>query len=64
MIKDDSAIQRLSGGLKIPTVSSGELGDFNYSTFDTIKEYIKNFIPSFIRMQSLLKSIPMVWYLG
>lgn len=45
MIKDDSAIQRLSGGLKIPTVSSGELGDFNYSTFDTIKEYIKNSYP-------------------
>lgn len=45
MIKDDSAIQRLSGGLKIPTVSSGELGDFNYSTFDTIKEYIKNAYP-------------------
>ncbi|UPQ77348.1 M20/M25/M40 family metallo-hydrolase [Chryseobacterium nepalense] len=45
MIKDDSAIQRLSGGLKIPTVSSRELGDFNYSTFDTIKEYIKNSYP-------------------
>lgn len=45
MIKNDSAIQRLSGGLKIPTVSSGELGDFNYSTFDTIKEYIKNSYP-------------------
>lgn len=45
MIKDDSAIQRLSGGLKIPTVSSGELGEFNYSTFDTIKEYLKNSYP-------------------
>lgn len=41
MVKDDSAIQRLSGGLKIPTVSAGELGDFDYSTFDTIKEYLK-----------------------
>jgi len=41
MIKDDSAIQRLSGGLKIPSVSSGEMGKFDYSTFDTIKEYLK-----------------------
>ncbi|GAA4159067.1 M20 family peptidase [Chryseobacterium ginsenosidimutans] len=40
-VKNDSAIQRLSGGLKIPTVSSGELGKFDYSTFDTIKEYLK-----------------------
>jgi len=45
MVKDDSAIQRLSGGLKIPSVSSGELGKFNYSPFDTIKEYIKNSYP-------------------
>lgn len=45
MIKDDSAIQRLSGGLKIPTVSAGELGDFDYSTFDTIKEYLKTSYP-------------------
>lgn len=45
MIKDDSAIQRLSGGLKIPSVSSGELGEFNYSPFDTIKEYIKASYP-------------------
>jgi carboxypeptidase PM20D1 len=45
MIKDDSAVQRLSGGLKIPSVSSGELGEFNYSPFDTIKEYIKASYP-------------------
>lgn len=45
MIKDDSAIQRLSGGLKIPSVSSGEMGEFDYSTFDTIKEYLKTSYP-------------------
>ncbi len=45
MIKDDSAIQRLSGGLKIPSVSAGELGDFDYSAFDTIKEYLKTSYP-------------------
>ena len=28
MIKGDSAIQRLSGGLKIPSVSFGEMGEF------------------------------------
>ncbi len=44
-VKDDSAIQRLSGGLKIPTVSSGELGTFDYSTFDIIKEYLKTSYP-------------------
>lgn len=45
MIKDDSAIQRLSGGLKIPSVSAGELGEFDYTTFDTIKEYLKTSYP-------------------
>jgi carboxypeptidase PM20D1 len=45
MVKDDSAIQRLSGGLKIPSVSSGELGKFNYAPFDTIKEYLKASYP-------------------
>lgn len=44
-VKNDSAIQRFSGGLKIPTVSSGELGKFDYSTFDTIKEYLKASYP-------------------
>lgn len=43
--KNDSAILRLSGGIKIPTVSTGELGDFNYSTFDTFKEYLKKSYP-------------------
>lgn len=45
MIKNDSAIQRLSGGLKIPTVSTGEMGEFNFSPFDTIKEYLKASYP-------------------
>ncbi|WP_415325876.1 M20/M25/M40 family metallo-hydrolase [Chryseobacterium sp. MMS23-Vi53] len=45
VIKDDSAIQRLSGGIKIPTVSTGELGEFDYSTFDRIKEYLKTSYP-------------------
>lgn len=44
-VKNDSAIQRFSGGLKIPTVSSGELGEFDYSTFDTIKEYLRTSYP-------------------
>jgi len=45
MIRNDSAIQRLSGGLKIPTVSSGELGEFNFSPFNTIKEYLRTSYP-------------------
>ncbi|WP_294287493.1 M20/M25/M40 family metallo-hydrolase [uncultured Chryseobacterium sp.] len=45
MVKNDSAIQRFSGGLKIPTVSAGELGKFDYSTFDTVKEYLKTSYP-------------------
>lgn len=45
IVKDDSAIQRLSGGIKIPTVSTGELGEFDYSTFDRIKEYLKKSYP-------------------
>jgi carboxypeptidase PM20D1 len=44
-VKNDSAVQRFSGGLKISTVSSGELGKFDYSTFDTIKEYLKTSYP-------------------
>lgn len=44
-VKNDSAIQRLSGGIKIPTVSAGELGEFDYSTFDTFKEYLKQTYP-------------------
>ncbi|MCS3529890.1 M20/M25/M40 family metallo-hydrolase [Chryseobacterium sp. JUb7] len=47
-VKNDSALQRLSGGIKIPTVSTGELGDFDYSTFETFKEY-------------LIKSYPLVY---
>lgn len=45
VIKEDSAIQRLSGGIKIPTVSTGELGEFDYSTFNRIKEYLKKSYP-------------------
>lgn len=45
VVRDDSAIHRLSGGIKIPTVSTGELGNFDYSTFDTFKEYLKKSYP-------------------
>lgn len=38
--KDDSALYRFSGGIKIPTISTGELGDFDYTSFDVFKEYI------------------------
>lgn len=44
-IKNDSAVQRLSDGIKIQTVSTGELGDFDYTTFDVFKEYLKNSYP-------------------
>ncbi|KPH12697.1 M20/M25/M40 family metallo-hydrolase [Chryseobacterium sp. ERMR1:04] len=43
--RNDSAIQRFSNGIKIATISTGELGDFNYSTFDTFKEYLKKSYP-------------------
>lgn len=44
-MKNDSAVQRFSGGLKIPTVSAGELGNFDYSTFETFKEYLRKSYP-------------------
>lgn len=44
-IKNDSAVQRLSGGIKIPTVSVGELGNFDYSTFEIFKAYLKKSYP-------------------
>ncbi|MBB4807828.1 carboxypeptidase PM20D1 [Chryseobacterium defluvii] len=44
-VKDDSAVLRLSGGIKIPTVSTGELGSFDYMTFDAFKEYLKTSYP-------------------
>ncbi|EJL69586.1 M20/M25/M40 family metallo-hydrolase [Chryseobacterium populi] len=44
-VKNDSAIQRLSGGIKIPTVSTGELGAFDYDPFDRFKEYLKSSYP-------------------
>ncbi|WP_084490428.1 M20/M25/M40 family metallo-hydrolase [Niabella ginsenosidivorans] len=43
--RDDSAIYRFSGGLKIPTVSTGELGDFDYTSFDAFKRYLRNNYP-------------------
>jgi carboxypeptidase PM20D1 len=45
IVKNDSAVQRLSGGIKIPTVSAGDVGDFNYSNFDTFKKYLKKSYP-------------------
>lgn len=45
VVKNDSAVQRFSNGLKIATISTGELGDFDYSTFDTFKEYLKKSYP-------------------
>lgn len=44
-IKNDLALQRLAGGIKIPTVSTGELGNFDYAPFDRFKEYLKNSYP-------------------
>lgn len=38
--RDDSAIYRFSGGIKIPTISTGELGDFDYTSFDEFKKYL------------------------
>ncbi len=43
--KNDSAVMRLSGGIKIPTVSSGSLGVFDYAPFDRFKEYLRNTYP-------------------
>ncbi|SHF16334.1 M20/M25/M40 family metallo-hydrolase [Chryseobacterium vrystaatense] len=44
-VKNDSAVMRLSGGIKIPTVSTGSLGEFNYTPFDHFKEYLKTSYP-------------------
>lgn len=44
-VKNDSAVLRLSGGIKIPTVSTGSLGEFNYTPFDQFKEYLKASYP-------------------
>ncbi|MDR2235417.1 MAG: M20/M25/M40 family metallo-hydrolase [Chryseobacterium sp.] len=44
-VKNDSAVMRLSGGIKIPTVSTGSMGVFNYEPFDRFKEYLKNSYP-------------------
>lgn len=43
--QNDSAIYRFSGGLKIPTISTGELGDFDYTSFDQFKKYLKETYP-------------------
>ncbi|OCA76666.1 peptidase [Chryseobacterium contaminans] len=42
---NDSSISRLSGGLKIPTISSGDSLKFNDVPFDTFNEYIKKNYP-------------------
>ncbi|MGU3373495.1 M20/M25/M40 family metallo-hydrolase [Chryseobacterium sp. M5A1_1a] len=44
-VKNDSAVMRFSGGLKIPTVSTGSLGEFDYAPFGQFKEYLKNSYP-------------------
>jgi carboxypeptidase PM20D1 len=44
-VKNDSAVMRLSNGIKIPTVSTGSLGVFNYTPFDQFKEYLKASYP-------------------
>lgn len=43
--KNDSAVARFSGGIKIPTVSTGSLGEFNYTPFEQFKEYLKTTYP-------------------
>jgi carboxypeptidase PM20D1 len=44
-VKNDSAVMRLSNGIRLPTVSTGSLGEFNYSPFDQFKEYLKASYP-------------------
>ncbi|MDC8106822.1 M20/M25/M40 family metallo-hydrolase [Chryseobacterium sp. B21-037] len=44
-VKNDSAIQRFSGGIKIPTVSAGDLDVFDYAPFGQFKEYLKKSYP-------------------
>lgn len=44
-VRNDSAVHRLSGGIKIPTVSTGELGDFDYAPFEKFKNYLKESYP-------------------
>ena len=38
---NDSSVFRLSGGLKIPTVSSGDSLKFDYASFDRFNEYLE-----------------------
>lgn len=44
-IRNDAAVKRLADGIKIPTVSTGELGEFDYAPFDQFKTYLKNTYP-------------------
>jgi carboxypeptidase PM20D1 len=44
-VRNDSAVQHLSGGIRIPTVSTGELGDFDYAPFEKFKSYLKESYP-------------------
>lgn len=45
IVKNDSAIARFSGGLKIATISTGDLGDFNYKPFEEFKNYLEKSYP-------------------
>lgn len=42
---DVDAVKHLAGGIQIPTVSVGELGDFDYASFDSLKVYLKETYP-------------------
>ena len=44
-VRNDIAVQHLSGGIRIPTVSTGELGDFDYAPFEKFKNYLKESYP-------------------
>jgi len=40
-VRNDAAVKRLADGIKIQTISTGELGEFDYSTFGKFKDYLK-----------------------
>ncbi|WP_326982429.1 M20/M25/M40 family metallo-hydrolase [Chryseobacterium sp. MYb264] len=44
-VRNDAAVKRLADGIKIPTISTGELGEFDYSPFDRFKDYLKDTYP-------------------
>lgn len=45
LMKNDSAVRRLSGGIKIPTVSTGSLGTFDFAPFALFKQYLQTSFP-------------------